>query len=126
MSACADLIRFVDGELEAEHAAAFRDHLSNCNACQGGLVAAMQLSTRLASLSPVRKHQESPALHRKPVDKPISGTVPRAPEVSFLNRGGCAGLVVWTLSTLLPAAAIARLRMWPWVHRTRRPSQDST
>ncbi|TMQ13779.1 MAG: hypothetical protein E6J91_17335 [Deltaproteobacteria bacterium] len=38
---CSDLVSFVDGELDAEHAEAFRAHLRTCDACQTGLVEAM-------------------------------------------------------------------------------------
>ena len=127
MSACADLIRFVDGELEPEPAAAFRHHLSSCDACQSGLVEAMQLSTRLHSLSPAPRPAPQPAPPGpRPSAKPIRRTTPRPTEASFPNRSGCAGVVVWTLSTLLPTTAIALLRMWPWVVRTRCRSQNST
>ena len=50
--ACLDLVAFADGELDAEHAAAFRAHLATCEACRTGLVEAMQLSARLSELKP--------------------------------------------------------------------------
>lgn len=50
--ACNDLVAFTDGELDAERAAAFRVHLASCEACQAGLVEAMQLSARLSELTP--------------------------------------------------------------------------
>src|SRR5262249_31087464 len=49
---CNDLVAFADGELDAERAAAFRAHLASCEACQAGLVEAMQLSARLSELKP--------------------------------------------------------------------------
>jgi anti-sigma factor RsiW len=50
MSLCADLIYFADGELEADRAAVFRDHLATCEPCQAGLVEALQLSAQLSAL----------------------------------------------------------------------------
>src|SRR5262249_8809420 len=50
--ACQNLIAFADGELDDEGAAAFRSHLATCEACQTGLVEAMQLSARLSELKP--------------------------------------------------------------------------
>jgi anti-sigma factor RsiW len=50
MSLCADLICFADGELEADRAASFRDHLATCEACQAGLVEALQLNAQLSAL----------------------------------------------------------------------------
>ena len=50
MSPCDDLIRFADGELEPERAAAFRAHLRTCEVCRAGLVEAMQLNARLSEL----------------------------------------------------------------------------
>src|SRR5215470_19312418 len=52
MSPCHDLVSFADGELEPERAAAFREHLRTCEACQVGLVEAMQLSAQLSTLPP--------------------------------------------------------------------------
>lgn len=49
---CDDLIRFTDGELEQERAAAFREHLRACEACRARLVQTMQLSARLSELWP--------------------------------------------------------------------------
>src|SRR5215470_4406342 len=54
MSPCHDLVSFADGELEPERAAAFREHLRTCEACQVGLVEAMQLSAQLSTLPPSR------------------------------------------------------------------------
>jgi anti-sigma factor RsiW len=51
-SLCDDLIAFADGELDPERAAAFRDHLRTCDACQVGLVEVLQLSARLSDLPP--------------------------------------------------------------------------
>jgi len=48
--ACQNLIAFADGELDDEGAATFRIHLATCEACQTGLVEAMQLSARLSEL----------------------------------------------------------------------------
>ena len=50
--ACQNLIAFADGELDDESAATFRIHLATCEACQTGLVEAMQLSARLSELKP--------------------------------------------------------------------------
>jgi putative zinc finger protein len=54
-SPCDDLIAFVDGELDPERAAAFREHLRTCEVCQIGLVEAVQLSARLSELPPRSK-----------------------------------------------------------------------
>ena len=50
--ACQNLIAFADGELDDEGAATFRIHLATCEACQTGLVEAMQLGARLSELKP--------------------------------------------------------------------------
>jgi hypothetical protein len=52
MSLCSDLTSFADGELEPARADAFRDHLRTCDACQAGLVEALQLSAQLSTLRP--------------------------------------------------------------------------
>ena len=52
---CDELIAFADGELDAERAAAFRNHLRTCEACQGALIEAVQLSARLSELTPRSK-----------------------------------------------------------------------
>lgn len=46
-SPCADLWLFVDGELEADRAMAFRRHLETCEACKADLLKAEQLAARL-------------------------------------------------------------------------------
>lgn len=46
---CADLFPFVDGELDAERAAAFRVHLQSCDACRRGLTEAVQLTAYLST-----------------------------------------------------------------------------
>lgn len=52
---CGDLIAFVDGELDAERAAAFRVHLQTCETCETALVEAVQLGARLSELAPRSK-----------------------------------------------------------------------
>jgi cellulose synthase operon protein C len=49
---CNDLVRFADGELDDDRAAAFRAHLATCAACQTELIEAMQLHARLSALPP--------------------------------------------------------------------------
>jgi len=51
-SPCADLSLFVDGELAAERAAAFRKHLDTCEACRTKLIQAGQLVARLSEREP--------------------------------------------------------------------------
>jgi len=48
MTPCDDLPEFADGELDAARAAAFRDHLRTCDACQLGLIETVQLAARLS------------------------------------------------------------------------------
>lgn len=48
---CANLVSFADGELEPAAAAAFRDHLRSCEACQRGLIEAQQLGAQLSTLA---------------------------------------------------------------------------
>ena len=45
---CAELSLFVDGELEAERATIFRDHLVGCEECRSGLLKAQQWVARLS------------------------------------------------------------------------------
>jgi hypothetical protein len=45
---CGDLALFVDGELEARRAAAFRDHLARCEDCQDGLRDNMAIDASLS------------------------------------------------------------------------------
>lgn len=64
MSLCSDLTSFADGELDSARAAAFRDHLRTCDACQAGLLEALQLSAQLSTieLEPTRKRAAARAL----------------------------------------------------------------
>lgn len=50
MSACDDLVPFVDGELSDGAVDRFRSHLSICDECRAALVEAVALSVRLADL----------------------------------------------------------------------------
>src|SRR5262245_45083657 len=61
-----DLVSFADGELEPEHADAFRCHLCSCASCRASLVDALQLSTRLAALAIVER---GPAAARRVVSR---------------------------------------------------------
>jgi hypothetical protein len=45
---CADLCLFVDGELEADRAMAYRRHLETCETCRAGVLRAQQLAARLS------------------------------------------------------------------------------
>lgn len=47
---CSDLVGFADGELDAERAGAFRQHLDECAACQADLLEAVQLGAQLSTL----------------------------------------------------------------------------
>ena len=47
-SPCADLCLFVDGELEADRAMAYRRHLETCDPCRAGVLSAQQLAARLS------------------------------------------------------------------------------
>ena len=112
MSGCVDLIRFVDGELEPEHAAAFRDHLSSCDACQSRLVEAMQLSTRLGSLGPAPDPAKQASVSSSTRVKRLIRRIASRPPEASPNRTGCAAAVVRALGMLLPAKAVTMLRMW--------------
>jgi hypothetical protein len=45
---CADLVAFIDGELEVARASAFRAHLGRCQPCQRGVLEGIQLGVRLS------------------------------------------------------------------------------
>src|SRR4051794_11629766 len=83
MSECLDLVSFAEGELEPARAEVFRAHLPTCEACQAGLVDAMQLSAHLSTLMP-------------PPGRPAT---PPARTASPVHR--------WTRPALHAAAAIA-------------------
>jgi anti-sigma factor RsiW len=52
---CADLLALVDGELDAERAQAFRDHLPDCEPCKVKLLEVMQLVAQLSASEPTEK-----------------------------------------------------------------------
>ncbi len=101
---CSDLVSFVDGELDAEHAEAFRAHLRTCDACQTGLVEAMQLSARLSTLEPAPEHTTAsePRLTDAIVDRPHH----TAPTPWWGRR-----LLLWGGGMLAPAALVTYLLM---------------
>lgn len=47
---CWGLVAFVDGELDAERAAAFREHLKTCAACDHALVDVVQVGAQLSTM----------------------------------------------------------------------------
>jgi anti-sigma factor RsiW len=49
MTTCADVVPFIDGELEPDHAAAFREHLVDCQYCQHNVLLGHQLSAQLST-----------------------------------------------------------------------------
>jgi anti-sigma factor RsiW len=51
MSACADLVSFIDGEIAPDAAREFRSHLVDCADCQVGIIEGLQLSFLLSQLS---------------------------------------------------------------------------
>ena len=81
---CSDLIRFADGELDPESAAAFRAHLKTCAVCRSGLVEAMQLHARLTTLSPGGPMLVEPPVPPIPVPAPV-------PPASIGERGPKTG-----------------------------------
>src|SRR5690349_6366756 len=61
MNPCDNLICFVDGELDADDAEAFRAHLRTCAACPDNLIEAVQLSAHLSTLPPPTPSTRVPA-----------------------------------------------------------------
>lgn len=49
---CEDLTAFVDGELDADEADAFRAHLAFCESCSVNSVSEIQLSSQISTLAP--------------------------------------------------------------------------
>jgi hypothetical protein len=100
---CRDLVRFADGELDAELAESFRSHLRTCGTCRAGLIEAMQLGARISTLppplEPVKLAPEVPseAAPGLPLD--------RAPQPWKPRSRGRRALVTW-IATLAAAAAI--------------------
>jgi len=47
---CLDATAFVDGELEPDRAAAFREHLVDCSGCSASVLRGHQLSAQLSTL----------------------------------------------------------------------------
>jgi anti-sigma factor RsiW len=72
MNTCDDLTLFCDRELEPERADAFRAHLRRCEACQAGLVEAMQLRARLRSMAP----RSRPAASAPTLQEPLADADP--------------------------------------------------
>jgi hypothetical protein len=61
MNPCDNLISFVDGQLDAGAADAFRAHLRTCATCPDHLVEAVQLSAHLSTLPPPAPKPQVPA-----------------------------------------------------------------
>jgi len=114
MTPCDDLLGFVDGELDAERAAAFRDHLRSCDACRTGLVEAVQLSAQLTTLTPrlgAPGPRERCAPAAAPWVPPLQSHVPSIP--AWQRRP------LWIGGGLAVAAAAASA--WVCLHR---PASD--
>lgn len=62
MSACDLLHAFADGELSAEDATAFREHLATCDACAAGLADHMMLEAVQGTHAPAAKKRAVPSL----------------------------------------------------------------
>lgn len=48
---CGDLVPFVDGELPADRAEAFQDHMERCEACQDGFGDILRIEAQISSLA---------------------------------------------------------------------------
>ena len=110
MSPCHDLVRFVDGELDTEHAEAFRDHLQTCDACRTGLVEAVQLSAQLSTLEPPRRRETAVPLPSLGLAEPGSrrgghAAMPRRHRMSLWGAG--------VVAIAAAAVAVAMFRPWP-------------
>src|ERR1044071_8596605 len=106
MSLCDNLISYVDGELDAPEADAFREHLKTCEDCPARLVEAVQLTAQLSTLrggvTPETDSAVVPppvALLPSPQPQPNGGEVSGSARRADGNAGG------WHLMRLVAVAA---------------------
>ena len=70
-ASCEQLAAFVDGELSAQEAEAFQQHLAGCADCQAGLEDQMQASLAVSSAGEAKRERRGAF---KPLwDRPGSG-----------------------------------------------------
>jgi len=102
---CLDLVGFADGELEPARADAFRAHLRTCADCRVALLEALQLGTRLATLTPTPEHVTLvPEPRAEPPATLVSVPMPLAPRLKRVRR-----LAPWTGLAVAVAAVVAWL-----------------
>ncbi|HEX3764310.1 MAG TPA: zf-HC2 domain-containing protein [Kofleriaceae bacterium] len=115
---CADLDEFFDGELEADQADAFRDHLADCERCQRVLHGRMQesVAVRVPGPHPVQAPAPSAVAPAVPMvaamgsaSRPAPAVEPAAVVPIARARSRC----VRTLAYLTPlVAAAAAVPIW--------------
>jgi hypothetical protein len=114
MNSCDNLISFVDGQLDADDAEAFREHLRTCVKCPDNLIEAAQLSAQLSTLPPSGGGTAAPVIPiREAVKdrtaetvqgKTIDGdTIRTRPPIMRWNRAmgwgtGCAAVIATTVA----------------------------
>jgi cellulose synthase operon protein C len=109
MSLCSDLTSFADGELDSARAAAFRDHLRTCDACQAGLLEALQLSARLSTIEPESTRRKAGAHAIKAAAHAVASTAHSGP--GALARRW-KRIAQWGTGVLV-TSGVAIAVMWP-------------
>jgi hypothetical protein len=96
MSPCDNLISFVDGQLDADDAEAFREHLRTCETCQDNLIEAVQLSAHLSTLPPPTSSTWVPAPPPPQAERPstVDGREPHASIAMNPSGGGTVAPVI--------------------------------
>lgn len=96
MNPCENLISFVDGQLDADAAEAFREHLRTCVTCPDNLIEAVQLSAHLSTLPPPTPSTRVPAPSPSPAEPPSTedDREPHASIARHLSSAGTAAPVI--------------------------------
>jgi cellulose synthase operon protein C len=117
MNPCDNLISFVDGQLDADDAEAFRAHLRTCEACPDNLIEAVQLSAHLSTLPPPTPSTRVPAPPPPPAELPGTddGREPQASMPMNSSSGATATPVIPTheaIKAMPPPASWKRAVGW--------------
>src|SRR5262249_27819179 len=105
MSPCDNLISFVDGQLDADDAEAFREHLRTCETCPDDLIEAVQLSAHLSTLPPPTPSTRVP-VPPAPAEPPstVDGRESQASHPMSPSSGGTATPVIPIRDAIKPTA----------------------
>ena len=109
---CTDLDEFFDGELPADQADAFREHLVSCERCQCVLEGRMQENIAARVAAPVKVTRVVPALvapgraAMPPSVAPPGAPPPGVTPIKLARRRGCGRILLYLAPALAVAAAL--------------------